>query len=429
MHIQKVLDKKGGKIITLPFDLVIAEVAKVMSAESIGTAMLTDKDGRLAGIVSECDIVQSIARHGSQVMEIRVSAVMTQPAITCTPETTLDEALGLMSKHAIRHLPVVRNEQVVGLVNIRDVLNFQREKLIADVEKSKRNEQNLLVSQMRLEEQSRRLENTAKFLAEARDQAETANRAKTEFLATMSHELRTPLNAVIGFSEIMISELLGPVGSPEYREYAKDIHVSGQHLLALINDLLDLAKVESGRDELYEESIQVPELIRSIATLVRGRAQDACVEIEFEFEDDSPMLRVDERKLKQILANLLTNAIKFTESGGKVKIRSWSSLESGYVVQVVDTGIGIAPEDIPKALSQFGQVDSKLNRKYEGTGLGLPLTKALVELHGGSFDLQSEAGVGTTVTVRFPASRIEMSGQDQIYTGTDGRNVIGGLRG
>ena len=270
----------------------------------------------------------------------------------------------------------------------------------------KRFEQELLGSNKYLEDQSRRLEESAQNLVQARDQADAANRAKSEFLASMSHELRTPLNAIIGFSQIIKDETFGPVGSFQYREYLQDIHASGQHLLGLINDILDLSKIESGTDKLDEDKIEILEIIRSALKLVGHRASKGGIEIELELADQLPALRADERKLKQILVNLLTNAIKFTDAGGEVTLRAWCRPDGGHVFQIVDTGIGIAPEDIPKALSRFGQVASDLNRKYEGTGLGLPLTKALVELHGGLLDLQSEPGVGTTVTVRFPAERI-----------------------
>ena len=243
-------------------------------------------------------------------------------------------------------------------------------------------------------------------LSIAKQHLGAANRAKSEFLATMSHELRTPLNAIIGFSEILGTETFGPIGNVKYRDYARDIHESGQHLLDLINDILDISKVESGMEELYEENVDISVVADSVLRLVRQRAQKHGVKLELELSDESPALRVDARKLKQILVNLLSNAIKFTKAGGTVTLKGWGRIESGYVFQVIDTGIGIAPEDIPKALSQFGQVDNALNRQHEGTGLGLPLTKSLVELHGGSMDLQSDVGVGTTVTVRFPADRI-----------------------
>jgi len=191
-----------------------------------------------------------------------------------------------------------------------------------------------------------------------------------------------------------------------YREYAGDIHISGQHLLELINDILDLSKVESGMEELHEEVIDIAEIVQSVVMLVRQRAERQGVELVLELDGRFAHLRADRRKVKQILVNLLANAVKFTETGGRVTIKGWSQSESGCVFQVVDTGIGIALDDIPKALSQFGQIDSSRARQHEGTGLGLPLAKALIEMHGGSLDLQSKVGVGTTVTVRFPAERI-----------------------
>ncbi len=237
-------------------------------------------------------------------------------------------------------------------------------------------------------------------------QAEAANIAKSAFLANMSHELRTPLNAIIGFSDIIQTETFGPLGSPRYLEYSKDINEAGLHLLNLINDILDLSKIEAEKDELYEENLDINAIVGSTLSLVRQRAQKNNIGLEAIIESGIARLSADERKLKQILVNILTNAIKFTKPGGTVTISTWSRQESGFVFQIADTGIGIAPKDIPKALSQFGQVDSDLNRQYEGTGLGLPLSKALTELHGGSLDLQSDEGSGTTVTVPFPSWRI-----------------------
>ncbi len=260
-------------------------------------------------------------------------------------------------------------------------------------------------AQRRLERQGMDLVRLADDLRGAHDRAERANRAKSEFLANMSHELRTPLNAIIGFSEMIKDQTGGPVGNDRYREYAKDINDSGRHLLDLINDILDLSKIESGSEELHEEDIVIPEVIGTILTLVKGRAHDDRIEVELDAGDELPGLRADCRKFKQILVNLLSNAIKFTPEGGKVSLRIWCHEDSGYVFQVIDTGIGIRLEDIPKALAPFQQVDADLNRRFEGSGLGLPLTKALVELHGGVLDLQSQVDVGTSVTVRFPAER------------------------
>ena len=222
----------------------------------------------------------------------------------------------------------------------------------------------------------------------------------------MSHELRTPLNAIIGFSEIIKDGTAGSISRDKHLDYAKDIYESGHHLLSLINDILDLSKIESGDEQVREEDISVPEIVGKIVTMVAQRAKADRIEFEVKLAEDLPMLRADNRKLKQILTNLVSNGVKFTPAGGKVLLDVWYETDGDFVFQIVDTGIGIASDDIPKALSRFGQIDAKLNRKFEGTGLGLPLTKALVELQGGTLDLQSELGVGTTVTVRFPADRI-----------------------
>ena len=275
-----------------------------------------------------------------------------------------------------------------------------------DISERKQLELQTFEANERLEHEAHGLEEMMESLVHARDRAEAADHAKSAFLAMMSHELRTPLNAIIGFSEIMKMEALGPIGSVKYREFADDIHVSGQHLLEVINDILDLSKIESGKAGLREQNIEIPKLIDSVLTLVGDSGKNSDIELDLECPDELPELRGDRRKLSQILVNLLSNGIKFTPAGGRVSLRVWCSAHDGHVFQIADTGIGITPEEIPKALAPFQQIDSRLSRQHAGTGLGLPLTKALVELHGGSLDLQSEVGVGTTVTVRFPAHRV-----------------------
>lgn len=251
----------------------------------------------------------------------------------------------------------------------------------------------------------RRVAERTAELARARDAAEAANKAKTGFLANMSHELRTPLNAVIGFAEVLEGEVLGPMGNHRYTEYAKDIRESGLHLLSLINDLLDLSKAESGKLELDEREMDPEEAVSQCLSMVQPRAEAADVFLHSRIPAGLPQLYADERKIKQVLLNLLTNAIKFTPAGGEVSAAvEWDGTHLRFLV--ADNGIGIAQDDLDKILQPFVQVDSSLNRKYEGTGLGLPLVKSLVELHGGELEIASEPGQGTLVKVQLPAERV-----------------------
>ena len=249
-------------------------------------------------------------------------------------------------------------------------------------------------------------------LVGAKEQAELANRAKSEFLANMSHELRTPLNAIIGFSEIMKDELSGPVNNPYYKEYVRDIYVSANHLLEVINDILDVSKVEAGKIELQETVVDLDNAIQSAMRLVIERAGEADVKIEFSPPPDLPRLYADARRVKQMLLNLLSNAVKFTPAGGRVTIET-KTASDGITISVADTGIGIAEDKIAMVFTPFAQVDGSLKRKYEGTGLGLSLTKGLIEIHGGSIALESAPGQGTTVSLWFPRQRIIVDSTDQ----------------
>jgi PAS domain S-box-containing protein len=241
-------------------------------------------------------------------------------------------------------------------------------------------------------------------LLEAKTAAEVASRAKSEFLANMSHELRTPLNAVIGFSEMLSSRLAGPL-TPKQSEYLNDIRDSGRHLLQVINDVLDLAKIEAGRLELREEEVDVVSVVGECVRLVRERAANAGIELVNRVA--RPIrLRADEMAVKKILTNLLSNAVKFTQRGGRVTVEAATTPDGGCLIAVRDTGIGMAPEDIPKALEPFGQIDSALTRRHQGTGLGLPLAQSLVQRMGGELGVESEPGKGTTVTVRLPPDRV-----------------------
>jgi signal transduction histidine kinase len=243
-------------------------------------------------------------------------------------------------------------------------------------------------------------------LRRAKDDAEAASRAKSEFLATMSHELRTPLNAVIGFSEMMLGEIHGPLGEERYRGYAADILESGTHLLGIINDILDLSKAEAGKLELAEVVLDPRAAIENACRLIRPRAESAGLTFATSVPADLPRLRADPRIFKQILLNLLSNAVKFTPTRGYVEITASADDAVGLTIAVRDSGIGMAAEHVQKALEPFGQVDSSLSRRHAGTGLGLPLAAAMVERHGGQLRLDTVLGRGTTVVVTFPRERL-----------------------
>lgn len=245
-----------------------------------------------------------------------------------------------------------------------------------------------------------------KLASELLAEAIRANKSKSEFLATMSHELRTPLNAIIGFSDIIKRELFGAIGNEKYADYAKDIYESGSHLLSIINDILDLAKAESGKLQLNEHEFDISETLEACVRMCRGRAEAGKVELIF-FGGQSEIRTVaDERLILQVIANLVTNAVKFTPEGGSVRLFVSANAQKGIQIRVTDTGIGIAPENLDRVLRPFEQVETSYARKHGGSGLGLPYAKRLTELHGGDLKLESEPGKGTTVSVSLPPSRL-----------------------
>jgi len=239
----------------------------------------------------------------------------------------------------------------------------------------------------------------------AKEQARTAIEAKSRFIANMSHELRTPLNAIIGFSEFIQTQVFGPLGDARYVGYVNDIRDSGRHLLELINDILDLSKIEAGRMELKDEVVDVRETIKRCTQFLAATAEKGGVALTFDMPGEPIYLLADARCLKQIILNLLSNAVKFTPLKGTVSIQVHEQAFGDIEISVIDTGIGMAPEHIAVAMEPFGQVDSSLARRFEGTGLGLPLVKSLTELQNARFELESELGVGTTARIIFPQHR------------------------
>ena len=250
------------------------------------------------------------------------------------------------------------------------------------------------------------LENEKSISDEARHRAESANVAKSRFLATMSHELRTPLNAILGFSEVMKSEILGPIQNKSYKEYSSNIHDSGKHLLHLINEILDLSRIEAGRYELREEPVRLTDIAEDCHRLLKLRAESKGLQIVLDFQDRLAQVWCDERAIRQIVLNLLSNALKFTPKGGRITVRVAATDAGGQTLSVRDTGPGIPKDEIPKVMQAFGQGSLAHQTAEGGTGLGLPIVKNLVELHDGTFELRSELRKGTEAIMVLPPTRV-----------------------
>jgi two-component system cell cycle sensor histidine kinase PleC len=267
-------------------------------------------------------------------------------------------------------------------------------------EKLIRGEKQLMASVTELRNSQARLAELAESYASEKTRAEEANQAKSKFLANMSHELRTPLNAIIGFSEIMESGMFGPLGAEKYGEYCRDIRDSGQYLLEVINDILDMSKIEAGRIRLDFEDLELDSLLADAMRVVSARAAEKQLDLVSEIAPDL-YLRADRRAFKQIVLNLLSNAVKFTPRGGRVTVRGRSGNDN-IVLAIADTGIGIAHDALARLGRPFEQVESQLTKSHQGSGLGLAIAKSLVELHGGVMRIRSALGAGTVVSVRLP---------------------------
>jgi signal transduction histidine kinase len=350
--------------------------------------------------------------HGSYVRESVVDHVtrlysyrrVPQYPLVVTVGLDLDEALAAASAQALLVVLLTAASTLLfgGLATylVREIGQRAKREIDLANERTKLRSVNVALAHERS-----KLQTINSQLMVTKERAEVASRAKSLLLTNMSHEFRTPLNAIIGLSYLIKDQTIGPVGPPVYADYATDICGAGEHLLGLVNNLLDSAKLEAGKLELSEKAIRLSQVLEASLALVRTQAQKKNLSLEIAASGDLPPIWADEVKLRQILINLLSNAVKFTPEGGRVAV-STERADGGLAIVIADTGIGMSDEEVLVALEPFCQVDNSLTRKYEGSGLGLPLAKSLVELHGGSLYIESTKGKGTAVRVRLPAERV-----------------------
>ena len=342
---------------------------------------------------------------------------------TMREASPIDGLMRIKAAHRLANYPVlalVTNTEESALANWRDIARLMSlaalgcavSIAIAGMALARQWKQQAMLAQAQAELQRQTDQAAAlEAMRAAKEAAETADRAKSEFLATMSHELRTPLNAVLGFSEVMVSEAFGPLGNDRYRGYAQDIHSSGAHLLSIINDVLDLSKAAAGRLDLDESWVDARDVVNSACRLVQPRIGEAGLSLTVSLPPGDLAVFADQRLLKQILLNLLSNACKFTPPDGRITC-SVSIDATGMIFAVTDTGVGIPAEHLNRVLQPFVQADSSLSRRHEGTGLGLTLVKVMAERHGGSLRLHSQVDHGTTASVLLPASRLKPAGTE-----------------
>ncbi len=367
--------------IPVPPGMRCEDVDRLFAADpDLGALAVVSEQGRPLGLINRYDLITHLSRDYGRALYAKkpVSALMDREPLTVEAHLGIDRLEALIADEhpsaLLRGFIVTSNGMYHGVGTALSLLQLSR---------------------ARSERRNRSLER-------ARAAAEEASRAKTRFLATMSHELRTPLNAIIGFAEVMRDRLFGPLTSPRYSEYVQDILASGQHLLGLINNILDMAKIESGGWTIHPAMIDPQEMAELCMRVLRPHAERQELSFSTRFDAALEEGYADAQALRQMLLNLLSNAVKFTPKGGCIEIGTQAMEQGGFRIWVADNGIGIAPEHHALVLSPFGQVENDLTRQYEGTGLGLPLVKALVELHRGSFTLQSRLGQGTMVTLEFP---------------------------
>ena len=375
----------------LRFDPVLAPASLVIGVAFAASAMRAARDAQGIGGRAVAAALLALAICGMHFTAMGAAEFTLDPIVFAQDDGLSDQWLA--GGVALSTLVIAGIALIASTVDQRFATNAEREAI------------RLRAAVVELEITRQKLESTGAHLKQALAAADAASRAKNHFLATMSHELRTPLNAVIGFADLLSAEISGRLDDKQ-QSYVGDIRRAGVQLLELVNDILDVTRLEANALGLDDQDFDLRALAEDSVKLIQPRADEARVALSVACAIEEPHLRADQRRVRQVLLNLLSNAIKFTPGGGKVALSIAATPRGGIAVAVADTGIGIAAKDIPTALAEFGQVDSTLTRKYQGSGLGLPLSKRLMELHDGTLAIDSEPGKGTTVTVTFPPERV-----------------------
>ena len=384
MQVGEILDRKGHQVFAVRPEWTLREAAAVIARRNIGTTVVTDPKGALLGIVSERDIVRALCEAGTGVFDLSVGGVMTAAVVTCPPEAPVSEALSLMASYRIRHVPVVRNDAVIGLISIRDILEFRLESL---------------------EENFASLLRGKREASQTRAAIERADRARSEFLAGLSDKMNPALHSIANLAEYLGEALADGGGDRDRLHNVEEIGANARAALAMLDNALDLARIQSQESEPALDRVALPQLIADCIDAARKPAAQNDVTIVSEIEGGVPPLAADRRMLRQMLHQLLSNAVKFTPSGGTVAVACAADSDGGIRIAVSDSGIGMAPEQIAKVTLPFYQIERLTRRsggREAGAGLGLALVDAMIRAHNGALRLESRVGIGTAATLCFP---------------------------